>query len=190
MLLAGCGSTFRISYDTPIEPAVSRGWTVTEVRVTVPDELEVSEQKSIFPQADIVWREDPEGDRKAQVAAIIRDAASEAAAPLNGPRAVAIDITLQRFHALTFEAERRLEDAGVHNTIFTASVVDAASGAILVGPTEIHADAAAFSGPKAVEYRRQGATQKDVITTAIRRTIAGWLGVGPDPRGEFNRIGG
>lgn len=190
VLVAGCSDTFQISYDQPIDSAVSRGWTVSDVRVSVPDSLVVSEEPTIFPKADIVWREDPEGDRKAQIATIIRDAVSEAAAPLHGSRRVRIDITVERFHALTFQAEMQLRNAGVHNIDYTASVVDASSGAVLVGPVAINSDSPAFSGAEAVEARRTGKTQRDVISDAIRKTIEGWLGIGPDPRGTFRRLGG
>ena len=60
------GGTFRTYYETPISAEVSRGWTVSDVRVSVPDGLIVSEDKAILPKADIVWREDPPGDRRAR----------------------------------------------------------------------------------------------------------------------------
>lgn len=189
LLLAGCTSEFRIAYDRPIDAAASQGWTVSEVRVSVPKSLTSSEAKSIAPAADIVWREDPEGDRHAQVAAIIRNAAQQGAAGLKGPRRVRLEITVIRFHALTFEAENRLSNAGVHNIDFTATVVDAATGSVLAGPAAIEADVPAFAGAEAKAARAAGQTQRSVITSGIRRTIAGWLGVGPDPRGSFKRPG-
>ena len=37
--------------------------------------------------------------------------------------------------------------------------------------------------------RRKGITQKSMITNHVAATVAGWLGLGPDNRGEFSRQG-
>ncbi len=190
LVLSACGSTFKVGYDAPIATSQSANWRVADVRVVVPESLKVSEDKTIFPRADIVWREDPVGDRRPQVAKVIRDATMQAAAPLRGSRPVRIDITVARFHALTFEAESRLTVTGVYNVKYTAQVVDIASGQVLAGPTAIEADRAAMVGSEATRLRRQGVTQRSLITETVRNAMAGWLGVGPDPRGTFNRIGG
>lgn len=190
VVLAGCASTFRTSYGSPVDPAVARGWRVADVRVDVPARLTVSERKAIFPRADIVWREDPGTDRKAQVARIIADAARAAAAPLRGPRAVVLDVTLARFHALTFEAETRLSRSGVHDIEFTLTARDARTGEVLAGPDYVEASLPAYSGRQMAGMRAQGQTQKSQISAHLRATFAGWLGTGPDNRGSFSRIGG
>lgn len=190
LLAAGCSSTFEVSYDAPIDPTVSRSWAVADVRVTAPKSLSVSEEPTIFPKADIVWREDPVGDRRPQVEKIIRDAALQAVAPLQGSREVTLNITVTKFHALTYQAEERLTRSGVHNIGFTASIVDIATGTVLVEPTLIHSDLPAFVGQNAREQRRNGVTQKSFISGNIKRTIEGWLGIGPDPRLTFQRLGG
>jgi hypothetical protein len=186
---SGCASTFRTFYDSGVPPEVSRGWRVADVRVAVPATLSVSEAKTLLPKADIVWREDPEGDRRAQVAAIVETAARQGGSGLRGSRAVILDITVSRFHALTFEAERRMSNAGVHNIDFTIQVVDASSGQVLAGPDAIEAALPALSGAAMIEARRQGQTQKSQITAHLRATIAGWLGAGPDARRSFSRMG-
>jgi hypothetical protein len=186
---SGCASTFRTFYDSGVPPEVSRGWRIADVRVAVPATLSVSEAKTLLPKADIVWREDPEGDRRAQVAAIVETAARQGGSGLRGSRAVILDITVSRFHALTFEAERRMSNAGVHNIDFTIQVVDASSGQVLAGPDAIEAALPALSGAAMVEARRQGQTQKSQITAHLRATIAGWLGAGPDARRSFSRMG-
>ena len=189
-VLAGCvGGNFKTDYPEAISAEVSRGWRVVDVRVAVPDTLKVSEAKSLLPAADIVWREDPLGDRHPQVAAIMRNATLRGASGLRGSRPVVIELTMLRFHALTFEAETRLSNAGVHNIDFIAQVVDAGTGAILAGPVEIEASLPAYSGDQMRQMRAQGQTQKSQITAHVARTIAGWLGIGPDPRGEFSRSG-
>ncbi len=190
VMLAGCaGGVYRTYYETGVQASVSRGWTVTDVRVVVPEELTVSEARTYVPDADIVWREDPPGDRKAQIAKILREAVLRAAAPLDGPRPVRIELSVARFHALTFEAENASVNGGVHNVDFTLQVVDARTGAILAGPEFIEAATPAFSGAEAITRRLQGETQKSVISRHVAATVAGWLGIGPDVRGEFSRWG-
>ena len=190
MFLSACvGGSFRTYYPEAISAEVSRGWRVTDVRVSVPNTLKVSEAKSLLPTADIVWREDPEGDRRAQVATIMRNATLRGAAGLRGSRPVVIELTMLRFHALTFEAETRLSDAGVHNIFFIATVIDAGTGAILAGPVEIEASLPALSGDQMKAARARGESQKSQITAHVALTIAGWLGIGADPRGEFSRSG-
>ena len=190
LLLSACvgGARFKTEYDR-LSPDVTRAWRLADVRVTVPKTLTVSEAKSLLPNADIVWREDPLGDRYAQVARIMDDAVTRGAQGLRGARPVFIDVTVTRFHALTFEAERRGQSWGVHNIKFTAQVTDARTGQVLLPPTPIRAELPALSGQQMREARQKGITQKSMITNHVARTVAGWLGTGPDNRGEFSRQG-
>jgi hypothetical protein len=190
-LLSACvsgGGSFKTEY-TPVPAAVSAGWRLSEVRVTVPRTLSVSEAKTLLPSADIVWREDPIGDRYAQVGAIVQNAVLRGAQGLRGARPVIIDVTITRFHALTFEAELSSRDWGVHNIDFIAQVVDARSGEVLLAATAIRAELPALSGEQMRAARRNGQTQKSMISAHVARTVAGWLGIGPDNRGEFSRQG-
>jgi hypothetical protein len=187
-VLAGC-SSFRTAYEAPIPAEESRGWRVVDVQVTAPETLSVSEARSLVPPADIVWREDPPGDRRAQVAAVVRTAALEGTRGLRGPRPVVLQVTLTRFHALTFEAETRVRNAGVHNIEFVARVVDARSGAVVAGPDAIEASLPALAGTDMTEARLRGETQRSQITAHLAAVFAGWLGVGPDPRKSFSRLG-
>jgi hypothetical protein len=189
-LLSACvsGGTFKTDY-TPIPANVSTAWRLAEVRVNVPKSLKVSEAKTLLPSADIVWREDPLGDRHAQVGKIMEAAVLRGAQGLRGSRPVIIDITVSRFHALTYEAELSNSDWGVHNVDFTAQVFDARTGEVLVGPTAIRAETPAWSGARMKEARRMGVTQKSMITNHVAATVAGWLGIGPDNRGTFSRQG-
>lgn len=190
LALAACGSTYRTHYDPPLDPAASRGWRVADVAVHVPETLTVSEEKSLVPRADIVWREDADpAARHAQVAAIMREAVRRGAAGLRGSRPVVLQIEVTRFHALTFEAERRLSRSGVHNVEFVATVHDARSGEVLAGPQAIEAETEAFAGAEARAAREAGQTQRSVITGHVAQTIAGWLGTGPDNRRSFQRLG-
>lgn len=190
VLLTACvgGGTFETSYD-PLSADVTRAWRLSEVRVEVPETLTVSEAKSLLPNADIVWREDPLGNRYAQVDAIMSEAVTRGARGLRGSRPVAIDVTVTRFHALTFEAEQRGQNWGVHNIRFIAQVSDARTGEILVPATEIRAELPALSGDQMRRARLDGMTQKSMITNHVAKTVAGWLAIGPDNRGEFSRQG-
>lgn len=189
-LLAACvgGSTFKTDY-APVPPEAAAAWRLAEVRVDVPKSLTVSEAKTLLPKADIVWREDPLGDRHAQVGKIIETAVLRGAQGLKGERPVILDITVTRFHALTFEAEQASSDWGVHNVDLTARILDAKTGAVILPATPIRAETPAFSGARMKELRRQGQSQKSIITNHVAATIAGWLGLGPDNRGTFSRQG-
>ncbi|MBS0563463.1 MAG: hypothetical protein JSR87_02955 [Proteobacteria bacterium] len=190
--LAGCigFSTFQTYYEKPVPAAQSRGWHVVAVNVDVPAKLTVSEDHSYEPKADIVWREDPIGDRHPQVAKILKDAITRGAAGLHGPRPVRLDVVVSRFHALTYEAETlNVGGIGVHNVNFTISVVDARSGAVLVPPEDIDAAMPALTGVEMIKARERGESQKSQIEAHVAATIAGWLGLGPDQRDSFVRAG-
>lgn len=191
VLLSACaGQTFRTAYPAPILAEVTRGWHVTRVTVDTPRDLVVSEESSYLPRADIVWREDPAGDRYAQVTKIMTDAIRRGAQPLSGKRPVAIEVRMTRFHAMTFEAESLSFQTGVHDVEFDAKVVDARTGAVLVPSTHIEASFPAMTGAKMAMARAQGDSQKKQIELHVAATIAGWLGAGPDVRGTFARVGG
>ena len=190
LVLSACvgGGTFKTEYDR-LSPEVSKGWRLAEVRVDVPRSLVVSEAKSLLPSADIVWREDPMGDRHVQVGKIIEGAVLRGAQGLRGARPVVISVTVTRFHALTYEAELSNSDWGVHNIDFIAQVSDARTGEVLVPATKVRAETPAWSGTRMREARRKGITQKSMISNHVAATVAGWLALGPDNRGEFSRQG-
>lgn len=190
LALGGCSATFRTSYPEPVAAEVSQTWKLSDVEVNVPDALVVNEAPGLLPKGDIVWREDPAGDRKAQVAQIVADAAAEAGDGLPGKTPVTIRISLTRFHALTYEAEARNWKAGVHDIEMTAEVVDTATGAVLKGPDPIEASLPALAGDEMAAARARGETQKSQISAHLLHTFQGWLGIGPDPRGSFSRMGG
>lgn len=189
-ILSACvgGASFRTEYDR-LSPEVSQAWRLAEVQVNVPRSLTVSESKTLLPSADIVWREDPSGDRYAQVGKIMQAAVLRGAQGLRGARPVIIAVTVTRFHALTYEAELSNSDWGVHNVDFVAQVVDARTGEVLVPATSVRAETPAWSGARMRDARRKGVTQKSMISNHVAATVAGWLAIGPDNRGEFSRQG-
>jgi hypothetical protein len=192
LALSGCigAQTFRTFYETPVPAETARQWHVVAVDVSVPQSLTVSEEHSYEPKADIVWREDAIGDRRAQVGAIMQAAVARGAAGLKGPRPVRLRVVMQRFHALTFEAESlNLAGVGVHNINFTITAVDARTGATLAGPEAIDAALPALTGAEMIQARLRGESQRSQISNHVAATIAGWLGTGPDQRDSFVRAG-
>lgn len=189
MALAGCGGSFRTYYENPVPASESAGWRLSSVEVTAPRTLVVSEAETFIPAADIVWREDPRGDRYAQVEKIIQNAIARGAAGLPGSRPVVIRATMTRFHAMTFLAETKAP-GGTHDIEFNMSIADARTGAVLFGPTLVEASFPAMTGEQMARARVAGQSQKSQITNHVARTIQGLLGLGPDARATFSSIGG
>lgn len=149
-------------------------YDVTGVEVTVPETLKVSEANSFFPFADIVWREDPPGDRYAQVRKIVQDAADEAVGPFDSGHKVKLSIELTRFHALT--QKTRYSFGGTHDIRFRLTVSDATSGEVLEGPRIVRLRFEAYGGQKALDAERAGQTQKvritDHLIKGLRKALA------------------
>ncbi len=188
LLLAACGIQWATDYGEPLDAATTANWRVSSIQVTVPDTLTVSDEDRFAPDADIVWHGDPPGDRRAQVQAILRDAARDATAGLRGGRPVALGITVQKFHGVTPITMARAPEA-VHNIGFTAQITDARTGAALTPPTHIQADLPALVREDAIRAAQFGPSQKDRISRHVTATIQGWLGIGPDIRGSFASLG-
>ena len=142
---------------------------VESVTVRVPRSLTVSEANRYLPSGDIVWRDDPIGDRHAQVATIFYDSMKRGTAALDGETPVALDIEVARFHALTEKA--RYTVGGVHNINFTLTLRHAETGVILGEPRSIRADLDAFGGKQALAADARGQTQKVRISDHLAEVI-------------------
>lgn len=186
-LVSACSGEWAVSYDAPVDAAVSRSWNVTDVRVVVPANLTTTEANTFTPNADIVWHGDAPGNRKAQVQAIMTEAARRAVKPLRGGKRAVLNITLSEFHAVTPKAVASAP-AAVHNIGFVAQVTDAAGNA-LTPATAIRADLPAYVGSQAYHAAANGPTQKTRITQHVDAVLKGWLGIGPDIRGTFSSVG-
>ncbi|WP_425043869.1 DUF6778 family protein [Primorskyibacter sp. S87] len=143
--------------------------TVKNVSVTVPRSLKVSERNSYIPRGDIVWREDPIGDRHAQVQKIVLDAMKRGVAPMHGPVPVNLEIQVVKFHALTEKA--RYTTGGVHALTFDLVLKDPKSGQLVVPARRVRADLDAFGGQQALEAEARGLTQKVRITNHLAEVI-------------------
>ena len=142
---------------------------VTSVNVTVPETLKVSEANRFYPGGDIVWREDPIGNRHEQVKAIMEAGLNNGVSGLNGTRAVELDVVVSRFHALTEKA--RYTTGGVHAIQFTLQIRDAETGVIVSGPKKVIADFGALGGRAAIQAEANGITQKVRITNQLAHVI-------------------
>ncbi|MBW6417336.1 DUF6778 family protein [Celeribacter sp. PS-C1] len=144
---------------------VAPDFRVTKVNVTVPETLTVSEANTIKPRADIVWREDPYGDRYAryeQVKAVMEAGLNSGAAALKGQRAIVLDVEMVRFHAQT-ERVRYSSLPSRHEIEFLLTVRDAQTGDVIVPSHLVNATFDAFGGDAAVAADRAGITQKQRI---------------------------
>lgn len=149
----------------PAEP-----YNVVQVNTTVPDTLSVSEANSFKPRADIVWREDPLGDRYEQVRVIMQNAVELGAAGFDAGRDVVIDIQMTKFHALT--EKTRYTIGGTHDIHFFLTVRDAQTGERLDEPRFIEMEFRALGGAAALEAMSRGQTQKVRITDHVKARIA------------------
>ncbi|WP_370401301.1 DUF6778 family protein [Sulfitobacter sp. JB4-11] len=142
---------------------------VASIVVRVPETLTVSESNGYYPRADIVWRGDVLGDRRAQIKAIFEDAFARGTSTLQGETPVIIDVQVKRFHSVTDRT--RASVGGVHNMEFFLTVYDAETGAVLMPTREVAADLPALGGSEAIAADRQGQTQKVRVTSYLALTI-------------------
>ncbi len=149
-------------------------YKVVDVRVEVPESLTVSEANSLIPRADIVWRGDPYGDRRAQIAALMREAMLKGAASLEGEREVVLLVEVARFHALTERA--RYTVGGNHNIDFWITVLDAETGEVVEPRRFLDTDLPGLGGMAAIAAEARGETQKVRIGAFLANVIREELG--------------
>jgi len=176
--LAACATSEPATRGASVDPqmiasgtqaVVTPDYRVTAINVSVPANLRVSEANTFFPVADIVWHGDPIGDRHAQVKSIFQEAFASGTADLTGRRAVILEATVTRFHALTPKA--RYTTGGMFTMHFVLTLRDAATGAIIDGPRPIVADARGAGGERAIQEEAQGLTQRIVIEQRLAQVI-------------------
>lgn len=144
-------------------------YNVTEIRITVPRTLKVSEANLFYPQADIVWRGEPVGDRHMQVHSIFTDAFGMGTAKMKSGPEVIVEATVKRFHGVT--EKTRYTFGGVFNMEFDLVVRDAQTGDILDGPRFVELNANASGGSAAIAEEQAGRTQRVVVIEALREGI-------------------
>lgn len=154
---------------TILPEAILRQINVQTINVRVPTSLKVSEANRYYPSGDIVWREDPMGNRHAQVSKIVHDAMAAGTAGFKGPVPVILDVEVVRFHALSEKA--RYTVGGVHNVIFKMVLRDARTGELLSEPRRVESNLEAFGGQQAISAEARGLTQKIRISGHLAEVI-------------------
>jgi len=154
---------------TILPEAILRQINVAQINVRVPTSLKVSEANRYYPGGDIVWREDPMGNRHAQVSKIMHAAMAAGTEGFDGPVPVILDVEVVRFHALSEKA--RYTVGGVHHIVFKMVLRDARTGEFLSEPRRIESDLAAFGGQQAISAEARGLTQKVRISGHLAEVI-------------------
>lgn len=152
-----------------LQAAIVKQINVARINVNVPASLKVSEANRYYPNGDIVWREDPIGDRHTQVGAILKTAMLQGTSSFKGSVPIILDIQLVRFHALSEKA--RYTVGGVHHVVFDMMLRDAKTGAHLSLPRRIETDLEAFGGQQAKTAEANGQTQKIRLTNHLAEVI-------------------
>jgi hypothetical protein len=149
--------------------AAASNYEVTKLWVLVPDFLIVSEANNYLPNADIVWRGDPPGNRYKQVDDLVTTAMETGVAGLHGPQKVEVVVQIARFHALTERA--RADVGGYFGIWFYLSVRDPVTHQPIRPDVLIDATKEALGGRAAIVQELSGSTQKVIITEHLERMI-------------------
>ncbi|EEW26386.1 DUF6778 family protein [Rhodobacter ferrooxidans] len=157
------------SKSGPNMVAPAAQYDVAEVRISVPQNLRVSEANMFYPIADIVWRGEPLGDRHAQVKAIFEEAFATGTQAMHQGRKVIVEAEVTRFHCLT--EKTRYTVGGTHSMKFTLTLRDAATGQIIDGPRLVVADVKASGGNRALAEELAGRTQRVVVLERLAQVI-------------------
>lgn len=172
MLLATLGACTGgpfVGHSDP-RPDMAREYTLVGLNFSAQPGLRVSEENGYYPQAEVVWRGDPPGDRIAQVAALFQQAARRNFDTKAAGRRVVVDVVLERFHGLTERTQYSV--GGVYNIIFSFAVRDAASGVVIEPARRIVANLDGPGGNAAVALEQRGQTQKVRVTDFLANVIA------------------
>ncbi|MGH1424740.1 MAG: DUF6778 family protein [Pseudooceanicola sp.] len=160
--------------NAPFENKLERGkvapnYLLTGFTVNVPRTLTVSEANAFYPNADVVWRGEPLGDRREQVNAIMSKAAQVALQGTGGDVPAIVDIEITQFHALTEKA--RYSTGGWHTIAYTYSLRDPETGAVIAAPQKVKTTFGAYGGDRALQADAAGHTQKARITSHLINSL-------------------
>lgn len=184
LFVSGCAAPSDVTRDRArnalpvIEDLSQQDWGVAGVEVNVSRALVVSEANTIKPYADIVWREDPIGDRHTQVDDLMTAAMEAAFTGVDGAIPVIVTFDMTRFHAQT-QRVRYSNLPSEQEIEFIMTIRSAGTGAVLAGPTAVDLTFPALGGSDAVMADARGITQRMRIT----QRIADWVAedfIGPD----------
>lgn len=159
-----------LEQDAAESTMVSPDFRVAKINVVVPDTLTVSEENTIKPRADIVWRGDAYGNRYEQVKAVLEEGLNAGVKGLHGSRDVILDVQLVRFHAQT-QHVRYSALPSKHEIEFMLTVRDANTGEVIVPSHMVNATFDALGGKDAVAADLAGITQKMRIDEHLSSVI-------------------
>lgn len=189
--ISGCATTDTASRNAPYGAtdgaqsaafqALPASLNITDVTVSVPGTLTVSEANSYYPSGDIVWRGDAPGDRHAQIGAIFEDAMARGTVTMTAGAPIVLNVEVLRFHALT--EKTRYTIGGVHSITFGLTLHNAETGVQLGEPRRVKANLKGFGGQRAIDADLQGQTQKVRITDHLARVIRAELAELAGPAG-------
>lgn len=154
--------------DGPIRVPMAPSYHVVDVNVTVPETLTISEANGFKPVADILWQEDPAGNRYQQVKDIMTAALEQGVSDLDGVRDVVVDVTMTRFHALT--KRTRYSIGGEHEVWMELAIRDAETGDLVEPVRKVGFDTY-ISANQAVENEANGIDQRVEITQLVEQMI-------------------
>jgi len=179
LLVSACGAipnaaTPIASTAAPLPASLPASLSVSDISVMVPYSLQISEGNGYYPNADIVWRGDPIGDRRAQIRTMMETAFARGTRSMEGTTPVMLDVQVKRFHSVSDRA--RASVGGVHHMVFDLTVSDARTGAIIAPAREVNVSLRAYGGVKAMQAERRGQTQKVRVTGHLARVIQQELG--------------
>ena len=179
LAVAGCASVETVSRNAPIETSsfggaqsrvIARNYAVQDMTFAASTQLRVSESNSFYPNADVVWRGDPIGNRIEQIAAMFRTALDRNVDKMDGLVPVVVDYRLIRFHGVT--ERTRYSVGGVYNIEFEMTVRHALTGEILEPTRRIEADLSAPGGIAALMQDQRGQTEKVRVTDFLTQVFA------------------
>lgn len=171
--LSACATYDPASRNAPLEvpmaQSIQPSFDVAELKIEVPRSLRVSEANVYYPNADIVWRGDPMGDRYKQVLQIFADSMQRGTNQLDGLQDVTVEVQVVQFHALTQKA--RYAYGGEHSIKFNLTVKDTLTGAVIIPTRLVNADLVGLGGQRAIDAEMQGITQKTRISAHLEKVI-------------------
>ena len=179
--VSGCAVTDIATRNAPMDlsglapdaQVQMRSYDVRGVNVIIPRDLSVSESNRFYPLGDIVWRGDPLGDRKQQIAEIFQTSVTAAGQATRGDTPVLVQITLHRFHSVSERA--RYTTGGVHNIRFEMAIVHADTGVVIESWDKVSGDLDALGGTAAIEAERNGQGQKVRVIANLTMLFADML---------------
>ncbi len=142
---------------------------VVDVVIKVPNTLRVSEAETFYPNADVVWRGEPRGNRLEQVHRIFTEAAARGTGGLKTGLPVVVEVEVTRFHCVTEKTRNTI--GGTHSMHFLLTVRHAETGEILDGPRPVDADVKASGGAKAIAEDYAGRTQRVVVVERLTQVL-------------------